>query len=303
MNTQKIRELEEELVLSKGITTDLMLSINSVEQQVRKYAEAPVISWSDDCECRQNVSAVANLLKKFIITEKDMKKSKPEAAFGTNTRVSYETQTEASSRQRDCANVDEQETQRRLEDKIRELSVLVDEYQREIALLKEEMENMLRGQEQNKRTDHTGRREAGKSSNCQQLANQCDRPNGQDFRRKRNLSPHLQQAPSTDEGDNFISPDIHEHPRTWNIVQQSTNQGHRLNRNLPPRLQNRNLPPRLQNRNLPLCLQQALSRDEEDNFVSPDIHEHPRTWNISHQSTNQRHRPNRNLPPRLQNRK
>jgi hypothetical protein len=157
MNTQKNQELEEELVVSKRFTADLMLNINSVEQQVRKYTEAPVISWSDNCECRQNVSAVADLLKKFIIME-DAKKSKPEAVFGTNTRVSCETQTEANSRQRDCANVDEQETQRRLEDKIRELSVLVDEYQSEIALLKEEMENMLQDQQQNKRSDHTGRR-------------------------------------------------------------------------------------------------------------------------------------------------
>jgi hypothetical protein len=44
MNTQMVRELEEELAVSKRFTSDLMLSINSVEQQVRKYAEAPVVS-------------------------------------------------------------------------------------------------------------------------------------------------------------------------------------------------------------------------------------------------------------------
>jgi 23S rRNA maturation-related 3'-5' exoribonuclease YhaM len=52
MNTQEIRELEEKLLVSKGFTTDMMLNINSVEQQVRKYVEAPIIRWSDDCECR-----------------------------------------------------------------------------------------------------------------------------------------------------------------------------------------------------------------------------------------------------------
>jgi len=43
-----------------------MLDVNSVEQQVRKYAEEPAISWADDCECKKNVSAVADVLKKFI---------------------------------------------------------------------------------------------------------------------------------------------------------------------------------------------------------------------------------------------
>jgi hypothetical protein len=50
-----------------------MLNINSVEQQVRKYAEEPVISWADNCECKQQVSTVADLLRKFIITERDAK--------------------------------------------------------------------------------------------------------------------------------------------------------------------------------------------------------------------------------------
>jgi Flp pilus assembly protein TadD len=49
---EKIRELEEELAVSKGLAADLMLNMNSVEQQVRKYAEEPVISWADDCECK-----------------------------------------------------------------------------------------------------------------------------------------------------------------------------------------------------------------------------------------------------------
>jgi hypothetical protein len=293
MNTQKVQELEEELVVTKRFTAHLMVNINSDEQQVRKYAEAPDITWSDDCECRQNVSAVADLLKKFIITENNTKKSKTKVTSGTNTIVSCKTQTVAKSRRRDCANAEEQETQNGLKDKYRKLSVLVDEYQREIALLKEEKENMLRHQPQNKSSDHMGRRDARESSNCQQSANQYNRPNRRDFRRKRNLPPCL-QAPSRDEEYTFVSPDIHEHSRTWNIDQQSRNQGHCTNRNLPPRLQNRNMPPRLQ---------QAPSRNEDDNFVSLEIHEHPRTWNTGQQSTYQGHRPNRNLPPHLQNRK
>jgi hypothetical protein len=53
VKNQKIRELEEELVVSKRLTTDLMLNMNSVEQQARKYAEEPVTFWSDHCECNQ----------------------------------------------------------------------------------------------------------------------------------------------------------------------------------------------------------------------------------------------------------
>jgi hypothetical protein len=120
INTQKIREQQEQLAVSKRFTADLMLNITSVEQQVRKYAEAPVIRWSDNCECKQNVSAVADLLKKFIITE-DAKISKPEPTSDMNTRVNCKTQTVANSRQRDCTNFDE------LEDKYRKLSILVDE--------------------------------------------------------------------------------------------------------------------------------------------------------------------------------
>ena len=113
---QKIRELEEELAVSKKLTADLMLNLNSVEQQVRKYAEEPAISWSDDCDCKNKVSAGADLLKKFITKRKDAKKSKPEATSGSNTKVDCETQTEANSRQRDYTNADGQETVRRLEE-------------------------------------------------------------------------------------------------------------------------------------------------------------------------------------------
>jgi hypothetical protein len=63
---------------------------------------------------------------------------------GRNTKVDCETQTEGNSRQRDFSNADEQETARKLENKNGKLSVLVDEYERKIVLLNEEMEHMLR---------------------------------------------------------------------------------------------------------------------------------------------------------------
>jgi metal-dependent amidase/aminoacylase/carboxypeptidase family protein len=59
IKTQKIQELQEELVVSRRLTAELMLNMSSVEQQLRKYAEEPVSSWSDDCECKEQVSAVA----------------------------------------------------------------------------------------------------------------------------------------------------------------------------------------------------------------------------------------------------
>ena len=197
------------------------------------------------------------MLTKIIITERDANIPKPEATCRRNTKVDCETQTEANSRQRDCADADEQETVGRLEDKSGELSVLV-EYERKIVLLNEEVEQVFRDRTshihhikeryeeenrcqmlkmrdmrdellwykkqlpvahtsdeiislkerrppsterdtedhpQNKRSDHTCRREAGGSSNCQQSANQCHRPRERDFGRKRNLPPRLQQAP------------------------------------------------------------------------------------------------------------
>ena len=149
MKNQKIWELEEKLAVSKRLVTDLMLNMNSVKQQVRKYVEEPVISWSDDCECKQQISAVTDLLKNFIIMESDVKKSEPEATSGRNTKVDCETQTEANGRQRDCANAKEQETVRRLEHKRRQLTVLVEKYERKIVVFNEELEHM----EQN-RTSH-----------------------------------------------------------------------------------------------------------------------------------------------------
>jgi len=91
-----------------------MLKMNSVEEQVRKYTEEPVIFWSDDCECKKQVSAVADLLKKIIITERNANNSMVEATSRRNIKGDCKTQTEANSMQRDCANADEHKTVRRL---------------------------------------------------------------------------------------------------------------------------------------------------------------------------------------------
>jgi hypothetical protein len=69
--------------------------------------EEPVISWSDDCECKQQVSAVADLLEKLVVTDGDIKNSKSEAASRSNTKVDCESQTEANSTQMDRAYADE----------------------------------------------------------------------------------------------------------------------------------------------------------------------------------------------------
>ena len=61
---KKIQELEKELAVSKRLLEDLILNMKSLEQQVRKYAEEPVIRWSDDCECKQQVSAVCRFVEK-----------------------------------------------------------------------------------------------------------------------------------------------------------------------------------------------------------------------------------------------
>jgi hypothetical protein len=140
----KIRQLEEELAFSKGFTEDLMLNINSVEQQLRKYAEEPVIYWSDDCDCKQQVSTVAYLLRNIIIMERDANKSKPQETSRSNTSVDCETQTEADTRRKDCANADKQEIVRKLEDRNGRLSELVKKHERKIVLLNEDIEHVLR---------------------------------------------------------------------------------------------------------------------------------------------------------------
>lgn len=139
LKTQKIQELEEELALSRGFVTDFMLNMKSVEQQVRKYAEKPVISWADDCECTKNLSSVADMLKNSICIERDVKKSDPEATCIRNTKVDCESQTVSNSTQ---MNGDEQEAVRRLEDRNRQLTASVENYKKKIAVLKEDLESM-----------------------------------------------------------------------------------------------------------------------------------------------------------------
>jgi len=188
------------------------------------------------------MSSVADLLKNFI-TERDV--NKPQATSRRNNSLDCETQTEKNTRQRDCANADNQEIVRRLEDRNGKLSVLVEKYERKIVLLNEEREHVLRDRtshiqhikkrneeekrvlirkirdmrdeiislkerrpprterhtenhQHNERTDHTGRRKDGESCTDRQPVNQRQRTNEQDFGRKRNLPPRLQQTLFTD---------------------------------------------------------------------------------------------------------
>ena len=137
--TQKIQELEKELALSRGFVADFMLKIIRAEQEVRKYAEEPVISWADDCDCRQNLSSVADLLKSLIFIERDIQKSDSEATCVRKTKVDCESQTVSNSRQ---MNGDEQEAVRRLEDTNRQLRASVEKYKKKNAVLKEQLESM-----------------------------------------------------------------------------------------------------------------------------------------------------------------
>jgi uncharacterized small protein (DUF1192 family) len=125
----------------------------------------------DGCECKQQVSAIADLLKKFIIM--GAKNSKSEATFRRNIKVDCKIQTETNSRQMDCANADEQKTVRRHEAKNGKLSVLVEEYERKIVLLNEEMEHMLRD-----RTSHIclmeKRYEEENQRKMQNMRDMCD---------------------------------------------------------------------------------------------------------------------------------
>ena len=77
------------------------------------------------------------------LSRRDVKISNPEATSGKNAKVDSETQTEANSRQRDCANANVQQNVRRLEEKKKKLSILLQENERKIALLHEEIEHKL----------------------------------------------------------------------------------------------------------------------------------------------------------------
>jgi predicted RNase H-like nuclease (RuvC/YqgF family) len=81
--------------------------------------------------------------KKFIITERDANNSKPEDTSGRNAKFDCETKTETNSRQRDCANVHQQETVRMLDDKNGKMSALVEEYYN-LVVLNQEVEHTLR---------------------------------------------------------------------------------------------------------------------------------------------------------------
>ena len=91
-----------------------------------------------------------------------------------------------------------QHIKKRNEEEKRVLLRKIRDMRDEIISLKERRpprtERHTENHQHNERTDHTGRRKAGGSSNDQQLVKQRQRPNEQDFGRKRNLPPRLQQA-------------------------------------------------------------------------------------------------------------
>jgi hypothetical protein len=253
--------------------------MNSAEQQLMKNAEEPAIMWSDDCDCKQQLSAVADLLEQFIITKRDENNCNPEATSPSKTKVDGETQTQVNSRKRDRARADEQETVRKLQDKNRELSLLAEENERKIVLLNEEMEQVLQD-----RTSH-----------IEQLKQSCEEEIQRQMLKMRDMrdellwyKEQLAVAHTSDEirslqqcrtptTKRYTEDDQHKersHHTGWreaegsNNGQQWTTKRHHSNeqdvgrkRNLPPRLQKINLPPRLQNRNLPPRLQKAFFRD------------------------------------------
>jgi len=298
IKNQKIRELEVELAVSKNFTADLMLDVNSVEQQVRKYAEEPVISWADDCECKKNVSAVADVLKKFINKKKDTKKSKQEATSGSNTKVDCETQTDENSSQRERANADGQETLRRLEETNRELSVLVEEYKRKIVVLNEKMEDLLQEQK----------------SHVHQIEMKCEEEKQRHLLKMRDIREELiwykeqlpgfrmptgKQGPSRD-----ISSDCKKNATdNWNTVKH-TGRTHIKK----PAVQQQHPIPTIENRFVLPNIQHEDSEASQNKTSDHTGRREAGGSTNSQQSENQRHRPNncsrnRNLPPRLQNRK
>jgi hypothetical protein len=136
LKNQRIRQLEEELAISNRLFTDLMLHIKSMEEQLKKYAEMPVISWCDECECKEQVPTFTDLCEKFTITDFDAENTKTDTTSSMITEFDSENPTEAKSTQRDCARPDEQATGKRM-------SVSVKEYERKFRLLNEEIERLL----------------------------------------------------------------------------------------------------------------------------------------------------------------
>jgi hypothetical protein len=298
LKKQKIRELEEELAVSKEFTADLMLDVNSVEQQVRKYAEEPVISWADDCECRKNVSAVADVLKKFITKKKDTKKWKQETTSGKNTKVDSATQTEKNSSQRECANADGLETLRRLEEKNRKLSVLVEEYERKIVVLNEKMEDLLQDQK-----SHVQQREMKlEEENQRHLLKMRDMRQEIIWYKKQLLGfrmPTGKRGPCRD-----MSSDCKKNATDmWNTVKH-TGRTHIKK----PAVQQQHSIPTIVNRFVLPNIQHEDSEVSQNKTSDHTGRTEAGGSSNSQQSENQRHRPNnfsrnRNLPPRLQKRK
>jgi hypothetical protein len=250
VKNQKIRKLEEELAVSKRLTADFMINMNSAEQQLRKYAEEPAIMWSDDCD----------LFKKFIITKRDANNSKPEVTSPRKSKVDGETQTEGNSRKGDRARADEQETVSRLQDKNRELSLLVEENERKIVLLNEEMEQVL--QDRTSHIEHIKKRHEEVIQ--RQMLKMRDMQDELLWYKKQLAVAHTSdkirsqqecRPPSTNrdtEDDQHKERSHHTGRREAggsSSSQQSTNQRHHPNeqdvgrkRNLRPHLQNRNKP-------------------------------------------------------------
>jgi hypothetical protein len=73
----------------------------------------------------------------------DVKTLDPLSTSGRNANIYCKTQTETKIRQWFCANSDGQEPVRRLKDKNRQLSILVEKYERKFVVLNEEMEQNL----------------------------------------------------------------------------------------------------------------------------------------------------------------
>jgi hypothetical protein len=148
IKNQKIRELEEEVAVFK-------LNINSAQEQLRKYAEETIIRWSDDCDCRHELSAVADSLKKIVVTERNARNSNPEATSRRNNKIDCEIQTEGNSMQWDSAGTDQEETIRRLEAKNEMLTELVEGYHTTVVVLNEVIERFFSGQHSSSSGQHT----------------------------------------------------------------------------------------------------------------------------------------------------
>jgi hypothetical protein len=55
--------LQEQLAMSQATTIEVLCNVEKLEQNLREYAERPITSWAEDCECRPKVAEIANGLK------------------------------------------------------------------------------------------------------------------------------------------------------------------------------------------------------------------------------------------------